>query len=158
MWLTAQLTKMDQLKLISNKSTSVITHTFLSSSLETHHKRLEVSSILDLPTHGSSTKRPHWRDLMELRSQRNSHMMRLLPPPIRRLTKELLFNSDLVLLWVISSQMMLDLDHAMDLNQADKSTLRTKNSVMSRNRRQSSEETTSRLSLVWLIQLLLKVA
>jgi hypothetical protein len=85
-------------------------------------------------------------------------MMRLLHPLIRRPTKELLSNSDPVLLWDTSSLTMLDLDHAMDLSQADKFTLRTKNSVMSRNKRLSSEEITSKLLSVWPIQLSLKVA
>jgi hypothetical protein len=46
--------------------------------------------------------------------------------------------------------------HAMDPHHLDKSTLKTKNSVMSRSKRLSLPEATSRLLSVWLTQLLLR--
>ena len=69
-------------------------------------------------------------------------------PPIRKQQS----NSDLEHSWDILSLMTSDLGLVMGLKVADKFTSRTRNSVMLRNKRPFSEETTSRPLLVWLIQ------
>lgn len=83
-------------------------------------------------------------------------MMKVLLSQTKRPTKRLLFSSVLVHSLVISSRMILDLDHVMAQNQMDKFLLSIKSSVMLKSKRQFSLEATSKVLLVWPIQLLLR--
>lgn len=70
---------------IFNNKTSKIMLTYQTSLLEIHHKRSELSLILDQPTHGFLTRQLH----LQTEKRRNSVMMKVNPLLTRRLIKEL---------------------------------------------------------------------
>ena len=118
-------------------------------SLEIHHKKLELSSILVQPTLGFLIK------TQTLVVQKNSHMITKLLPAQRKLSRKLKLPLGLDHLLDISTQTMLESEPVMK-NQQVKSILKTKNSEMLRFKKPFSMERTSRPSLVWLILNLLR--
>ena len=133
-----------KLQLTFNNKTYKITHTCQRFSLETHHRKSELFSILDLPILGFLTK------MLILVLQKNFHMITQLLQLPKRLNKKLKLLLDLGLLLDTSTLMMLELV-LVTKNLVDKSTLKIKNSVMLKFKKQFSMVKTLRLSLEWLI-------